>query len=720
MPPNGDIRKLLGDAQQLLDAARVLRSDHDAARAEVQRALSPLRAESAREELAQIPVARLRDVTEGRLRLGSLEQAGYSTVRQVLDATAYRMHLVPGVGPQTAAQALAAARQIARAVEETVAVRIDVDRRDDPAVTELVVSLHRLVTAGPDLPRAVELARRFEGALDSLVRVARPARSRLRMFFVRGARRERVAQALTSIEQVLADARARDTRTALAQASVDLLRPIPSGLAAWVGFELDPAEYYNLLIEIAGMEPDRVASEGYLPNEIVDRVNAQSLDDTFRRVSLRGYQSFGARFAIAQRRVIIGDEMGLGKTIQAIAALAHLKAQGERHFLVACPASVLINWIREMETRSRLTAYRLHGPERAEALAAWLADGGVAVTTIDALHALRVPDDFRLGMFIVDEAHYAKNPQARRSRAVARWARDTDRVLFLTGTPMENRVEEFRNLVHYLQPALVKQIENSDGAAGSLAFRRAVAPAYLRRNQEDVLTELPDLVKVDEWEDFSVADMDAYRGAVATGNFMAMRRAAYHHPEKSAKLERLKELIEEAAATDLKVLIFSLFHDVLAAVQSELGPAVFGPLSGRMAPLRRQQVVAAFTTAPGHAVLLSQIQVGGIGLNLQAASVVILCEPQVKPTMESQAIARAHRMGQARKVQVHRLLVANSVDQRMLEILHTKTRLFDAYARRSDLAESTPDAMDISEQALARQIVEAEQQRLALTKPNPI
>jgi SNF2 family DNA or RNA helicase len=84
--------------------------------------------------------------------------------------------------------------------------------------------------------------------------------------------------------------------------------------------------------------------------------------------------------------------------------------------------------------------------------------------------------------------------------------------------------------------------------------------------------------------------------------------------------------------------------------------------------------------------------------------------------MESQAVARAHRMGQARKVQVHRLLAADSVDQRMLEILHKKIRLFDSYARRSDIAESTPDAIDISEQELARQIVEAEQQRLSLTQ----
>lgn len=112
-------------------------------------------------------------------------------------------------------------------------------------------------------------------------------------------------------------------------------------------------------------------------------------------------------------------------------------------------------------------------------------------------------------------------------------------------------------------------------------------------------------------------------------------------------------------------------------------------------------------------MLLSQIQAGGTGLNMQAASVVILCEPQIKPTLEHQAVARAHRMGQVRTVQVHRLLAADSVDQRMVELLARKDRLFDAYARRSDLAEAAPDAVDVSDGELARRIVEEEQQRLA-------
>jgi SNF2 family DNA or RNA helicase len=145
-----------------------------------------------------------------------------------------------------------------------------------------------------------------------------------------------------------------------------------------------------------------------------------------------------------------------------------------------------------------------------------------------------------------------------------------------------------------------------------------------------------------------------------------------------------------------------------------VGGRAFGPLTGSVPAARRQELVDAFAAHRGPAVLVSQIQAGGVGLNIQAASVVVLCEPQVKPTIEEQAIARSHRMGQVRGVQVHRLLTPDSVDTRMLELLASKRRLFDQYARRSDIADATPDAVDISEAELARQVVAAERRRLAL------
>ncbi|MEU8350457.1 DEAD/DEAH box helicase [Streptomyces sp. NPDC048845] len=717
--PGRATRDLLRRAGELRSAAAALVADRDSAVRDVREALRPLVDELVGRGLDGIPVARLKDVTEGRLRLGALEQAGYRSVRHVRDATAYDLRRVPGVGAHTAAQALAAAGQIARAVEESVAVRIDIGRRDDPATTALVVALARLVAAGPDIGPAAALARRLDGELSGLLPRARPAAGRLRLLVTRPSRRAGAREAAARIGAVLDEAAAGSVRLRLAQASADLLRAPGSRDEAWLDFEVRSADYYGLLAEIAGQAPDREAAEGFLPSGIAERVRDQPLDDTHRRVSLRGYQSFGARFALVQRRVILGDEMGLGKTVQAIAAMAHLAAGDGTHFLVVCPASVLVNWVRETESRSALRVFPVHGTDRADHAAEWAGRGGVAVTTFDGLRTLdaHVPAAPAPAMLVVDEAHFVKNPEARRTRAVAAWTERAERVLFLTGTPMENRVEEFRSLVRLLRPDLLPQVGPGDAAAGSRAFRRAVAPAYLRRNQDDVLTELPELVRVDEWEDFSASDAEAYREAVESGNFMAMRRAGFARPEGSAKLERLLELVEEARQNGLKAVVFSYFRDVLATVRTALSeagsPAVLGPVSGDVAAASRQRLVDDFTAAAGHAVLLGQIQAGGVGLNLQAASVVILCEPQLKPTTENQAVARAHRMGQVRGVQVHRLLNTGGVDERLLTLLDRKNRLFDAYARRSDLAESASEAVDVSEQSLARRIVEEEQARLA-------
>ncbi|MGW4272881.1 DEAD/DEAH box helicase [Streptomyces seoulensis] len=715
-----DLREWVGRAGRLGEGAGGVVGDHERAVGAVRAALEPLRDAVVRRELDALPVGRLSEVTEGRLRLGSVEKSGLRTVGQVLDAGPYRLRQIPGVGQRTVDQLLAAARRLAEAVHETAAVHIDPDR-PEPRTTALVRALHVLVEAGPDAQRAVVAAAALTQRLGPLLADAGPAAGRFRLLLAGREKKARALAAVAALRSLVAEAERAQLPELFAQTSVDLLRAVPSDLAAWVDFELRSAEYYGLLAEIAGRPPDTAAAEGFLPEEIAERVRDQRLDDTHRRVSLRGYQAFGARFVLARRKVILGDEMGLGKTVQAIAVLAHLAAEGHTRFLVVCPASVLVNWTREVGTRSALRVVALHGPGRHEAYADWKERGGVAVTTFDALRGFPAPEDGEVGMLVVDEAHCVKNPAAKRSQAVALWARRCERGLFLTGTPMENRVAEFRNLVRMLDTALADALGEGDAVVGSVAFRAAVAPVYLRRNQQDVLTELPSLQHTDEWEEPSAPDEDAYREAVRAGNFMAMRRAAYARPEESAKLERLREIVREAGENGQKTVVFSHFKDVLGVVGEALAPApgdpvpVFGPLTGAVPAARRQRIVDDFAGVRGPAVLLAQIQAAGVGLNLQAASVVVLCEPQVKPTAEHQAVARAHRMGQVRPVRVHRLLATGGVDERLVRMLERKTRLFDAYARRSAVAEATPDAIDVSDLELARRIVEEEQERLGMT-----
>ncbi|WP_306316511.1 MULTISPECIES: DEAD/DEAH box helicase [unclassified Streptomyces] len=717
-------RAAVADGARLHAAVRGLLGDHARAVAAVRAALDPLLDESVARVLDTMPVARLQEATDGRVRVGLVERAGLGTVRQVLDAGPGRLHQIHGVGPQTATQLLAAAGRLADRVRQTAAVPLDVDR-PEPRTTALVTALHVLVEAGPDARHAVDTATRLDRRLGPLLDEARPVAGRLRSLFAGRERRARAVDAAGQVRALVAEAERAGTPALLAQASVDLLRGPASDVAAWVDFEVRSAEYYSALGEISGLTPDKDAAEGFLPAEIAQQVRDQQLDETRLRVSLRGYQAFGARFALARRRALLGDEMGLGKTIQAIAALTHLAAEGQTHFMVVCPASVLVNWTREIEARSALRVLPVHGPDRVEAFADWKGRGGVAVTTYDALRGLPAPGGGEVGMLVVDEAHAVKNPQALRSQAVAEWAAHCERVLFMTGTPMENRVGEFRNLVRVLDPETSARLDEEDGLAGSVAFRTAVAPVYLRRNQDDVLAELPSLQHTDEWEELSAEDAEAYRAAVESGNFMAMRRAAYARPDASAKLERLRELVEESAEAGLKVVVFSNFRAVLDVVRDALdaqggqppvGGPVFGPLTGSVPPARRQLLVDAFADTDGPAVLVSQIQAGGVGLNIQAASVVILCEPQIKPTLEHQAVARAHRMGQVRSVRVHRLLATGGVDERLVRILANKSRLFDAYARRSSMAEATPDAVDVSDAEIARRIVEEEQARLGVAE----
>jgi len=707
-------REIANRATDLANHAGLVEEAEGAARASVQSAFAALRSEMVRRALAAIPLERLKDSTSGRLRLGALTSHGYRTVLDVLGASHSALLVVQGVGQQTATQILGAARQLAAAIEDDLKVRVDLDP-DNELSSALLVSLCRYDAVMSASSPIREHAMTVAASVGPDIKASSAAKGPIRWFFAGSSKKARALAAVSQLEQLLRWADENHVQASLDRVAA-ASRTLPSREHVWRDFEKRSPEYYGLLGELVDLKLDVAAAEGFLPAEIIARVNEQQLDETFRTVSLRGYQSFGARFALVQRRVIIGDEMGLGKTIQAIAAIAHLKAIGGKHFLVVCPASVLINWLREVNARIRLTAYQLHGPEREVNVRRWVDRGDVGVTTYESLRSLRLPPELQIAMLVVDEAHYVKNPNAQRSRNVRAFAKRCSRVVFLTGTPMENRVDEFKNLVGYLQPHLVDNAQARHALVGPDAFRKAVAPVYLRRNQEDVLSELPELVQVEEWEEFGGADFAAYRSAVAAGNFMAMRQAAFasRDPRQSAKLQRLLEITEEAGDNGRKVIVFSYFRDVLATVHKALGAHSFGPLTGDVPPARRQSLVDAFSAAKGHSVLVSQIQAGGIGLNIQAASVVILCEPQVKPTMESQAIARAHRMGQVRTVQVHRLLVQDSVDQRMLEILDSKARLFDEYARRSDIAANSPEAMDISQVSLAREVVAKEQERLAL------
>lgn len=433
-----------------------------------------------------------------------------------------------------------------------------------------------------------------------------------------------------------------------------------------------------------------------LPEDLAREVQEECFFPDGLLCELRRYQEWGVKYALHQERILLGDEMGLGKTVQAIATMVSLRNTGGTHFVVVCPASVITNWCREIRKMSLLSVTKIHGTGRKAALQSWIKSGGVAVTTYETTAYFELPEDFKFKMLVVDEAHYIKNPEARRSINVKNISMHAERLLFMTGTALENKVEEMISLIRILQPRIASQIQGMVFMSAAPQFRKAVAPVYYRRKREDVLTELPDLIESKEWCSLSHNEELAYEHAVLSKNYAEARRVSWNVDDlrDSSKASRLLELVEEAESEDRKVIVFSFFLDTIRKVTMLLGKRCTNPINGAVTPQRRQEIIDEFDKAPAGTVLVAQIQSGGTGLNIQSASVVVLCEPQFKPSIENQAISRAYRMGQTRNVLVYRLLCEDTVDEKIMSTLESKQAIFDAFADKSVAAAESQEIDD--------------------------
>ena len=477
--------------------------------------------------------------------------------------------------------------------------------------------------------------------------------------------------------------------------------------------------YYTALEQVGKSWGNGNVNDNGLSSELLKEIEAQPLDLQDLKATLRSYQTFGVKYIVHQKRTLLGDEMGLGKTMQAIASMCALKAQGKHHFMVVCPASVLINWCREISKFCSLEVTKVHGGDD-EALLYWRENGGVAVTTYESISRFDLPEKFRFGMLVADEAHYVKNPQAKRTKALVDLLSHCENVLFMSGTPLENRVEEMCFLVNCLNKEIAAEIEKVKYISTAEQFRAELAPVYLRRTRDDVLTELPELTEKEQWCELNAAEQSAYSDAVMSENFMAMRQVSWNVDdlESSTKAQRLLELCDKARDEGRKVIVFSFFRNTLKKVEELLSDRCMEVITGEVSPQRRQEIVDEFTKAQAGAVLISQVQAGGTGLNIQSASVIIFCEPQIKPSIENQAISRAYRMGQVRDVLVYRLLADETVDERMLELLRTKQEAFDSFAEESVVGEESLELEETKPQegSWIDKMVKEEKERLLKAK----
>ena len=665
--------------------------------------------------LAKLSVDQLKEATEETVRVETLRKYGFENVASIYNSSAIQLERIPGITLVAAQSLKALADQMYQAVAQSISYGIDIDDLS-PSDGELIANLQGLdylrVATKNSTSKMLPIVQTIRKSLPQ----TKPLNSRLQWFFTGREKKKRALSALEEITYLVGE----PTTVALVVAARSGLDALEKRSAKPVEeFKVRSSDYYAILEEVTNVRPSTLANR-HFNQELLDKIQAQDLDTSTIKATLRQYQNFGGKFALTQGRVIIGDEMGLGKTLQAISAIAHRNLFGATRFLVVCPASVIINWMREVDARSELPIIKIHGDDHKTSLQTWIETGGIGITTFDTLKSFEITVEeisaLKVDTVIVDEAHYIKNVSTGRTRTIQKWLDRAPNVIFLTGTPLENKVDEFIALAKLLDSKVGNELSRVALSAGPESFRRTVAPIYLRRNTEEVLKELPELIEVVEYCTWEGVDKQKYLDAVGTGNFMAMRRAAFSGMPgiQPSKLERLVELVDESIESGQKVIVFSYFRSVIEQVVLVLGDKAIGPITGSVSSAQRQNIVDEFQASPVPLALIGQIQAAGTGLNIQAASVVILCEPQIKPSLEVQAIARAHRMGQVRKVQVHRLILPESVDEQMLAMLARKQVEFDQYARDSDLANSVSEAKSSSEESMAKVIVMEERKRLGI------
>jgi len=429
---------------------------------------------------------------------------------------------------------------------------------------------------------------------------------------------------------------------------------------------------------------------------------------------LRPYQEDGyrwlSRLAGCGFGMCLADDMGLGKTLQVIALLLERARDGVS--LVVAPASVCGNWRQEIR-RFAPTLVPMLVQETPDAL-----DTAGANTVLIAsygyllFHEKEFTEKAWNGV-VLDEAQAIKNDASKRARLVKRF-RAQFRVA-ATGTPVENRLGELWSLFDFLNPGLL-------GAATSFAQRftvdgkatpelkRLVKPLVLRRLKGDVLDDLPEKTEVTIPVMLGSAERSAYEGcrlhALATlekgggeeqsrisilAELTRLRRFCCHPSlvlgagdVPSAKMEALVELLEGLHQGGHRALVFSQFTDYLALVRKVVSAHGWTHcyLDGSTPTPERERLVSAFQGGEGDFFLIS-LKAGGTGLNLTAANYVILLDPWWNPAVENQAADRVHRIGQKQPVTVYRLVAADTVEERVIELHKEKTAL------AADLLEGT-------------------------------
>ena len=452
---------------------------------------------------------------------------------------------------------------------------------------------------------------------------------------------------------------------------------------------------------------------------------------------LRPYQERGLGWLMFLHRfdqgACLADDMGLGKTIQLLAFLQHLRVAGElkRPVLLVAPTSVLTNWKREATGFTPELAVREHyGPRRPSSEAS-LKNALAGIDLLLTSYGLLQRDSELLETIdwqgvVIDEAQAIKNPSAKQSQAARDLARPRKQSRFriaLTGTPVENRVSELWALMDFLNPkvlgdeAFFRQryrlpIERYGDMSSLRDLKARVGPFILRRLKTDksIISDLPEKVELREWVGLAPEQVKLYRKTV-DDSLEAIARAPLgqrhgqvlalltrlkqicNHPalalkeegvdhgfaSRSAKVQRLEEILEEVIEAGDRALLFTQFAEWGHLLQKHLQrrwrqEVPF--LHGGSAKAERQAMVDRFQDDPrGPQLFLLSLKAGGVGLNLTRASHVFHIDRWWNPAVENQATDRAYRIGQTNRVMVHKFITSGTVEERIDRMIHEKSRL---------------------------------------------
>ncbi len=459
------------------------------------------------------------------------------------------------------------------------------------------------------------------------------------------------------------------------------------------------------------------AARRFLPEDQCDQIERRVAELQARvvpdvpaciRADLRPYQKDGFHFLAYLKENnfggVLADDMGLGKTLQTLTWLAWLRelpgAEALRPSLVVCPKSVSDNWRAESERFYPGLRVRVWGGTQLSALPKQTASADLHVINYAQLRSIgQVLTQVKFLAVILDEGQFIKNP----SSATAQLARSLNGAhrLVLSGTPIENRLLDLWSLMSFAMPGALgsraqfaKLYDSKEDPHARRRLSARVRPFVLRRTKNQVATDLPDRIEEDLYCELEGEQHTLYRAELKRAqqmllhlstqkqlsqerfhvltSLMRLRQICCHprlvKPESkasSAKLDALMETVEPLIEEGQKVLVFSQFVEMLDILRESIEARNWPLFYLAGGTENRGALVRDFQAHEGPAVFLISLKAGGFGLNLTAASYVVLFDPWWNPAVENQAIDRTHRIGQKSKIIAYRLLIKDSIEEKI-------------------------------------------------------